>query len=279
MNIADLHIHTTASDGSYSPGDVLRLALRMKMQLLAVADHEETKGSRALLPLCKEAGMPAIAACELSAMRHGVYLHILGYGVDFDEPTLSEIVRYNRFVLDRMSDQLIRVLEKEDARISFSEYLAYQRDERRGGWKGIDYLFAKGILASPKAGIPLYDARGITYERAGFPDFSDVARAIHAAGGRCVIAHPGIIKTQQPLSLVEELFSEGLDGAECYYPKHDVPFTEALVSLCAAHGKNITCGSDCHGAFGSARIGETNTDISQLNLNGIRIHGGIGHAF
>ena len=123
-----------------------------------------------------------------------------------------------------------------------------------------------GLTRALKDALPYYDRYGVTYEGAGFRPAEDVMRAIHAAGGRAVLAHPGVTFGETTFIALEAAREMGIDGVECCYPKHSPELTKRLLDFCAEHGLWTTAGSDCHGAFGSADVGETRTPEEALRL-------------
>lgn len=112
----------------------------------------------------------------------------------------------------------------------------------------------------------------MTYAKAGFVSAEEVIRTIHAAGGIAILAHPGDvnrrdlhIEADEMAKQMADLFSAGLDGGECFYPKHSDEETRLFAGLCREHGKLITSGSDCHGTFSGKPVGymqKTRADLA-----------------
>lgn len=271
----DLHIHSTASDGTLSPKEIVEEARRRGVGGIAVCDHDVTKGTQAVLLLARAAGLKCVSGVEIDAMLCGQDAHILCYGANLADAALSEIIRDARARLDRMSDDLLVRMLPDYPALSAAEYESLTHDCAQGGWKLLQYLKAKGIIANLREGFVFYDRDHVGYDDAGFRPAQAVIEAIHAAGGCAILAHPGVTFGSGAVDALKQAIEMNIDGAECFYPKHARDLTTALESVCRAKNLSVTAGSDCHGAFGSAAIGETNTQLSQLSL----LHPALARAF
>lgn len=252
----DLHIHSTYSDGTLTPAEIVRLSVQYSMKKIAVCDHNVVTGSLEAEALARAAGLDFVRGVEIDAMLLGCDTHILCYGADFSDERLSAVVRDARSRLDAMSDVLLERMLPSDARLSREEYDRTEMDHARGGWKLLQYLADKGVTTSLKDGFELYERYGVGYETAGFCAAADVIEAIHGAGGCAVLAHPGVTFDRVDEGLAAAL-DAGVDGVECFYPKHDGALAKRLAAFCRENRLSMTAGSDCHGAFGSAQIGQT----------------------
>ncbi len=270
---ADLHIHTTHSDSSFDPERVVREAVFHGVGLIAVTDHELFSGSLEAEPIARRAGLGFIRALETECRYGGRFHHILAYGVDFFEPHFHAMIRDNRVKLDDMSVELIRRMAPEFPGISLEDFEAFERDALFGGWKGLEYFHKRGVTQAIRDGIPLYAQYGVTYEDAGFPEIDETIAAIHASGGRAVLAHPWATVPHPDedafMENVAALVDRGLDGVECFYPLHAPEITARLVEFCRGRDLIVTAGSDCHGNFGRARVGQMDIPIEALTLKGL----------
>lgn len=275
LGLADLHIHSIYSDGTLTPAQIVRIARESGAELISVCDHNVVEGTLEAAKLAPAAGLKCITGVEIDAIFEGADIHILCYGANLADPALLSRIRHARVALDGMSDALLSRMLPDCPQLSAEEYAAFRHAPSLGGWKMLQYLNAKGATASLKAGIALYERYGVTYAAAGFDPAEDVISAIHAAGGRAVLAHPGVVFPTDDLrtfeARVEAAMDLGLDGVECHYPAHSPGETRRLVEICRRRGAMITAGSDCHGAFNRREIGETRTPVSALALNGLPI--------
>lgn len=273
MAFADMHIHSLYSDGTYSPEEIVRIARASNVELISICDHNQVRGAIEAESLARAAGLKYLPGVEIDAVHRGVDLHILCYGADLGDAALLEHIHHARFTLDEMSTELLRRMLKDYPRLSMDEYEAFTHDTARGGWKMLQYLQAKGVTPDLKSGFPLYERYNVTYADAGFDPAEAVIAAIHAAGGRAVLAHPGVVfptgRLTQFEQCVEDAMDLGLDGIECYYVRHSAGVTRSCLDICQKRGAMITAGSDCHGAFNHNEIGQTKTPVEKLALGGL----------
>ena len=270
MHYADMHIHSIYSDGTLTPAEIVRIAKNNGVGLISVCDHNAIQGTIETEALAKEAGIACIRGVEIDAIFENMDVHILCYGADFENPVLDSCIRRTRALLDEMSAELLRRMQADHPQLNMAEYDAMQHDTSRGGWKMLQYLHKKGVTPNLKAGYALYERYGVGYDTAGFDSIEAVVQAIHAAGGKAVLAHPGVSFSTESLNAfeaqVERAMQAGLDGVECCYVRHSAGVTRRLIGICERHGAMITAGSDCHGAFSHNEIGQTRTPIDRLNL-------------
>ena len=273
MAFADMHIHSLYSDGSYSPGEIVRRARASGVELISICDHNEVRGTLEAEPLARAAGLKYVQGVEIDAIHENADVHILCYGANLADEALLGHIHKARRVLDEMSTELLRRMLKDYPQMSMAEYEAFTHDTSRGGWKMLQYMHFKGVTPDLKSGFPYYDRYRVTYQDAGFDTAEAIITAIHAAGGRAVLAHPGVVfptgRISQFEGCVERAMDLGLDGVECYYVRHDAGVTRSCVNICKRRGAMITAGSDCHGAFNHNEIGQTRTPLDKLVLNGL----------
>ena len=264
--LADLHIHSTCSDGTLTPEAIIAEAVQKGVGLLAVCDHNALAGMQAAIPLAASAGLRLVPGVEIDSIMLGLDAHILCYGADFSHPELHSAIVHARARLDYMSDDLLERMLPDFPMLSVDEYARFPHDSRLGGWRLLQYLLAKGVTARLQEAYPFYDRYGVTYAAAGFADAEEIISLLHAAGGCAVLAHPGVTRPEDPLGLIRHAARLGIDGVECFYPKHAPSLTEALFSFCDAENLTVTAGSDCHGTFSGSPIGHTGTELSVLRL-------------
>lgn len=268
---ADLHIHTTASDGTWNPTELIEEARRIGLAMLAVTDHDSIANVEETAVLAKKAGIKFLTGAEICSTKADLNFHILGYGIDISNKQLLELLEYNTALLDKKDTDSIRLLARDGWNVDISEFANYSYDRRRGGWKALAYLIDKGLCT----GVDDFFKRIFTAEHSlGFPEFpsvKEVVGIIHAAGGAAFCAHaasgfhgPGL---EQVLNILAE---ESFDGFECYHSNHSEEDTKLLLQYCCRHKLLISGGSDCHGTFVASRnLGEPYIDTSMLNLSGL----------
>lgn len=270
---ADLHIHTHYSDGTMSPDMVARRAAAKGVGLIAVADHNVLAGSRRLIKCCNREGIHCIPAVELDTLEGDTLYHILGYGIDLEDPQFIAFCAGNRNLLDRMNESMVERVATDTPGVSLEDYRRFCRDFRLGGWKALHYFLARGLTSKLRDGIRLYDMYGCYHSGFPFPSVEQACAAVRAAGGKPVLAHPGeMINTADPAEFTATLgllMAKGVAGIESYYPTHSPEITAACLHYAAGRGLLVTSGSDCHGRFGRTEIGQMKVTLEQLNLSGL----------
>lgn len=270
---ADLHIHSYFSDGTMSPAEILKEAFDHNVGLIALTDHDMLEGSRELGELCQGIDIIYVPGVELNSLEEGLNYHILGYGIDINNQEFIDFVDKNRTMLFTVNSLLIEKMQNDYKNISIEDYNAYTYDRRKGGWKALHYLVEKGITNTLREGFALYTKYECYYDVVDFPSIRTVCECIHKAGGKAVLAHPGVSIKETDLTLFRnkllKLLDYGLDGMECYYVTHTDEITRLCLTICNDRNLLITCGSDCHGSFGTAHVGDVNIPISMLSLGGI----------
>ena len=264
----DLHIHTTASDGRWTPQEVVERVQAAGIGLFAVADHDAVDNLRPTAEEARRAGLAFLPAVEISARLNGREVHILAYGIDPDHPDLKWLVESNRALLEWANEETLRRLAKAGYPIDLKAYEDYQYDPSRGGWKALNYLIDLGICRDVR---DFFDRLYVEPYRPPDPEFphpGEVAAVVQDAGGVPVLAHPGMSLRGQgitPESLVPFLES-GIAGLECYSFYHDPQTTRACLSFCARYDLLITGGSDCHGGFANRQLGVPPVYLGDLRL-------------
>lgn len=272
-NIVDLHIHSFYSDGSMSPEDIYNTAKAKGVGLIAITDHNVLEGSLELQKLCEKSNIKCLSGVEIDCLDHGLYVHILGYGMNLMDKEFIGFIKSNRNLLDYISVKLIEKMEKDYPFISLADFDTFYYDKRKGGWKALHYFMSKGLIDNLKEGMEFYTKYNCSYHSVDFPSVSSVSEYIHKAGGKAILAHPGVVIKETDMKIfsnvVQRLIDQGLDGIECFYPYHTDEITEACLRICRERNLLITSGSDCHGEFGNTNIGDMNIMLSKLNLENI----------
>jgi predicted metal-dependent phosphoesterase TrpH len=252
----DLHIHSTASDGTLSPSEILQLASRSGLRAIAITDHDTVDGSRQAL----ECGIPEdlhfITGVEISTQLalgpdSGDSLHILGYGIDPHHSELKQAL--NKFQQVRMEriQRILHRLRKLDIPLTMEQVTA----EVGEGAAGRPHVASAMIKAGAVADI---DEAFQKYLRKGCPAYVSKERLdclqafelIRAAGGIPVLAHPSLIPCRAETDLddlVAALCKIGLKGLEVYYTEHTPLAVNRYLALAEKFDLSITGGSDFHG--------------------------------
>lgn len=259
----DLHTHSTASDGTDTPAELVRNAAAAGLDVVALTDHDSTRGHAeaiAALP----AGLTLVTGAELSCRLDGVGMHMLAYLFDPEEPGLlaeRELVRDDRVprakkMIARLNDLGVPVTWDQVARIA------------AGGSVGRPHiataLVELGVVDTVSdAFTPQWLADGgRAYAEKHETDPFEAIRLVKAAGGVTVFAHPGAAKRGRtvPEAAIAELAAAGLDGIEVDHMDHDAATRDRLRGLAADTGLLTTGSSDYHGSRKTCVLGEYTTD-------------------
>ncbi len=264
----DLHIHTTASDGRWTPREVVEHVRAAGIGLFAVADHDAVDNVRPTAEAARRAGLAFLPAVEVSARLNGTGVHILAYGVDPDHPDLRRLVEANRALLDWVNEETLRRLARAGYPIDLEAYAAYQHDPSRGGWKALNYLIDLGICRDVHDFFERLYVDPFRPPDPPFPHPAEVAAVVRAAGGVPVLAHPGMSLRRQGIApeTLTPFLESGIAGLECYSTYHDPQTTRACLAFCARHDLLVTGGSDCHGGFAGRQLGVPPVHLEDLRL-------------
>ncbi|ASS75558.1 hypothetical protein CIG75_11545 [Tumebacillus algifaecis] len=244
MTIADLHAHTTASDGTFTPRELVELAKRNRLQAVAVTDHDTMDGLSEARAAGKELGVEVIPGIELSTTLEGREVHVLGYFYDPDHQELRDLIA-------KMREDRLNRLDKMIVRLQQGG-LAITKDEVLNEAKGAvgrphiaRVLMKKGYVSNIPEAFDKYLGSG----KIGYVERLKVTpemavQLILQAGGSPVVAHPGLVGKDE---LFDKLVPLGLIGLEAFHPDHPSEKRAHYAKLAEHHGLLATGGSDFHG--------------------------------
>jgi len=246
MPTIDLHTHSTFSDGTCSPEEVVHAALKRGVQLLALTDHDTTDGIARAAELARERGMRFVPGVEITTRDHD-HLHFTGYNIDVQNPDFQTFLASNREARCGRIKQVIKQLQ--DAGISITQEDVFSRAPNTVSRAHVaDALQAKGYAHSRHMAFRQYLVEGQPgYVPAIGVTAVEAIAHIKKAGGVAVLAHPGIVSDAWNFPAWVEA---GLDGVEVYYPAHSFSMRQELTHLADKYGLFITAGSDYHGPKG-----------------------------
>ncbi|WP_157008560.1 PHP domain-containing protein [Agromyces laixinhei] len=260
---ADLHTHSTVSDGTEAPAELMRQAARAGLWGVALTDHDSTSGWVEASAAVSETGVALIPGMELSTREGYTSVHVLGYLIDpFDESLIAETARIRESRLNR-AEAIVRRIGRDYA-LTWDDVLAQTVEGTTIGRPHIaDALVARGHVASRSAAFD-----GILHPRAGYaqphyaPDPLTGVRLIRAAGGVPVLAHPGTRGAERviPPARLEQLVEAGLFGLEIEHPENRADAKPRLRALAERFGLRVTGSSDYHGTGKPNSLGQCRTD-------------------
>lgn len=258
---ADMHIHTYYSDGGQSPADVIAGARRAGVNLISVTDHDNANARKKVRELAAKHGITAVDGVEISAYDGDVKVHLLAYGIDYDNPAYKAFAKKLYDGAEERTFDVLRKLEKVNVRISYGEVLRERKCEKSPLHSTYIAVAGarKGYASSPWA----FYSRYLNYGAAGFscicrPSPEEAAAVVTECGGLLSLAHPGRISLDKEgvIALTERLIPSGLAGIEAVYSGHTANETQYYKELAEKYGLLVTGGSDTHYAEGNRRIGD-----------------------
>ncbi|CAM5684135.1 PHP domain-containing protein [Streptomyces aurantiogriseus] len=259
----DLHCHSTASDGTDTPAELVRHAAEAGLDVVALTDHDTTRGhAEAIAALPR--GLTLVTGAELSCRIDGISMHMLAYLFDPEEPALlaeRELVRDDRVprakgMIAKLNDLGVPVTWEQVARIA--------GDGSVGRPHVATALVELGVVPTVSDAFTqdwLADG-GRAYVEKHETDPFEAIRLVKAAGGVTVFAHPAASKRGRtvPESAIAELAAAGLDGIEVDHMDHDADTRVRLRGLAKELGLLVTGSSDYHGSRKTCVLGEYTTD-------------------
>ena len=247
----DLHRHSTFSDGTDTPEELVGLGAQAGLRAMALTDHDNVRGAEAFLQACRGRQITGLSGVEISAEVPSGTMHILGYGVD---PAHAGLLESLGRVLDGRewrNEQILKKLIAIGCALTWEEVASQAGEDVVGRPHFARALLNRGYVVSLQEAFERYLAKGMPAYVDRFRLLpADAMRLIRAAGGLPVLAHPFTWLTD-PAAVepaLTELVQHGLGGIEAYYPEHGNERTIACLRLARKHGLVVTGGTDYHGS-------------------------------
>ncbi|MGW4437786.1 PHP domain-containing protein [Streptomyces sp. NPDC004596] len=259
----DLHCHSTASDGTDTPAELVRNAAAAGLDVVALTDHDTTRGHAEAIAALPE-GLTLVTGAELSCRVDGVSMHMLAYLFDPEEPALlaeRELVRDDRVPRARA---MVAKLDGLGVPVT---------------WEQVERIAAGGSVGRPHVATALVELGvvptvgdafteewladgGRAFVEKHETDPFEVIRLVKGAGGVTVFAHPAAAKRGRtvPESVIAEMAAAGLDGIEVDHMDHDADARARLRGLAGELGLLVTGSSDYHGSRKTVSLGAYTTD-------------------
>jgi len=251
--LIDLHSHTSESDGSCSPEQLIAEAGFAGVDTLGITDHDTFRGYEQALAAAAKAGVELLCGIELSTKLHGRSAHLLGYflnvrGVPDEAPS-----EFREWVMDMQASRRERNARLAARLQELGFEITVEEAEARGrGMTGRPHfaqiMVEKGYVSNVRQAFDEYldeSAKGYVYRRE--PQFAEAVERIRKAGGIAALAHPVRFDGDVP-ALMPELCDAGMNAIEAYHSDHQPRDTEVYLELAKRYGLLVTGGSDFHGA-------------------------------
>ena len=249
MVFADLHMHSTASDGQYTPSEVVSLAKQAGVEVMALTDHDTLDGLEEALTAGEQQGIRVLRGIELGAREYR-NLHILGYEFSPEAPALSALCQKLVDSRNQRKYRIVDYLKDKGVPVSLEEV-----EELAGGAVIARPHFAqvmvrRGYVATTREAFDRYlDTEEYQKIERFKADAKTCIETIHADGGKVSWAHPYQVGLdwEATEALCRQLKDWGLDAMECYYPKHTPEQQAFYLHLTEKYGLHVSGGNDFHG--------------------------------
>ncbi len=251
----DLHVHSTFSDGSYTPEELAIMAAKTGLTAVSLTDHDNSTGTARFRAACEEHMIRAITGVEMSAEVEKGTLHMLGYFIDPDEPELNKALKKIRGGRELRNHEIVKILNELGLELTWDEIAAKAAEDVVGRPHFAMALMEHNYVRTKQEAFDKYLAKG----KPGYVDRfrllpADAINLIRNSGGIAVLAHPFTLDLS-PAALrdyVAELADIGLGGIESHYSEHSREQTEQYLALVKEFNLAASGGSDFHGEVNPA---------------------------
>lgn len=266
---ADMHIHTTASDGTWTVEELLELIMENNIKLFSITDHDNIESSIKMLDNVPD-DIVYIMGTEISCTYNNEEYHITAYDFDFTNSELNKLVKFNQRQRREFNTKIIEFVKQAGKIEDITDYFSYKYDSKRGGWESLNYLLDKGIVKDMGEYFKIVDSSD---EQLCFKSPKEVIEIIKNAGGYPFLAHPSAYTKGDNLSIeiLEEWRDYGICGIECFSPYlKNIEDADYYIKFCDENNLMISAGSDCHGGFNNRILGNPNVSIDKLRLDFVK---------
>lgn len=241
----DLHVHTTASDGTLTPEQVVDEAVRVGLSGLAIADHDSVEGVPPGLEKARSVGLILVPAVEINTDFGKDEIHILGYYIDPLSDALNSVLQRIRSERAGRAAKMVERLNALGMKVDLDRILQIASNGSVGRPHLARALVEAGYASTLSSAFGKYLVRGApAYVPRYRLEPAEAIAIILEAGGVPVLAHPGLNKHDE---MIPRLVEEGLRGIEAYHTDHTHGQTQRYLDLAARYGLVVTGGSDSHG--------------------------------
>lgn len=265
--LADLHVHTTFSDGQYTPEIVVQKALEKGLSAIAITDHDCVDGVGPAIKAARGTGLEIVPGIEISSGAKDTDIHILGYFIDHKCPLLLKKLSGMRERRVARMAEMLRRLEEKGIKIDEKKVFAAVSEGTVGRLHLARVMVDEGITVTTREAFDKYIGDGrpfhVKHERL---EYDAAIHIIRKAGGVPVLAHPGNMGNDENIPMYKKA---GLMGIEVYHTEHRSSTVKKYRVIAEENGLIMTGGSDCHGVSkwggkkkGKPLLGNTCVDIS-----------------
>lgn len=245
MGKADLHIHTTASDGNSTPSQIVSLAIEKKLDVIAITDHDSIAGLQEAEEVAASENIEVLSGTEITASFNSREAHLLAYCFDPTHLEFRKLLLDHRKARINRGEWILGELSKQGLELDMDEVRAEAKGSNIGRPHIASVLVNKGYVASFKEAFIRY----LSNQKLGvipsdYYSYRQVIKTVKKAGGAVIVAHPGQMYSIEEL---DQLVAEGVDGIEVIHPGHNYELQKKMEEYAEKHNLLTTGGSDFHG--------------------------------
>ncbi len=241
----DLHIHTNASDGLFTPGEAVEYALSMGLAAIAITDHDTVDGFKVANALVDGNEIEVLPGVEISCYYNGMDVHMLGYLIDYENPQFVKKIESFRKERYERGEAMVAKLNELGINLSMETVKLIAGNSAVGRPHLADALLREEFVQTYDEAFarylgyhaPAYVPKPVLTPEQGID-------LIHLVRGVAVLAHPGTLKRDE---FIPDFAEMGLDGIEAYHSLHDKAAVQRYKNFTKKYGMIYTGGSDCHG--------------------------------
>lgn len=245
MGKADLHLHSTASDGKMSPEELVRTAHQLGLSAISLTDHDTAEGIKPALKTAREFKLEVIPGVEITTDFNDRESHLLAYNFDVTNAGLNKLLQEHKNARVQRARWIIGQLQQKGLDLDINEVLAEAGGKNIGRPHIAAILKKKGYIATAKEAFIRYlSDEALGKIQSNYVTIEEVIKIVKQAGGVAILAHPGRMYSKQELLKFVEA---GIDGLEMIHPSHNYDIQKEMETFAGKHNLLTTGGSDFHG--------------------------------
>lgn len=272
----DLHVHTNFSDGMFTPEKVVKKAIELGLRGIAITDHDCVDGISPAIQAAAGTGLEIIPGVEISTIKKDTEIHILGYFIDWLDPSVVKLFQKMKDNRVKRMKKMISLLKKEGLKVTESEVLEQVKSGTVGRLHLARVMLKNKCVKDIKEAFDKYIGDGkpccVKHPRLDYRKAIDVIRN---SGGVPVIAHPETMGKDEYIASYKKA---GLRGLEVYHSKHRAAVNSKYLKIAKEHDLIVTGGSDCHGMEpGKVLLGKVKVGyevVTRLREEAAKVRGG-----
>jgi len=242
---ADLHLHTTASDGKSSPEAIVKKAADAGLKTISITDHDTCSGYIRARAAAAEHGINIISGIEITCEYNGRECHLLGYNFDSGKEEMKTFVRAQQLRRHKRARKMIENLNRLGFDISIDEVTAESGTLNISRNHLAAVMVSKGYAPHKRQVFHKYlGDHASAYHKTDYESVDFAISLIQECGGVAVLAHPGLFYVDED---IKYLIGAGIDGMECIHPSHNYALQKRYIAICESSKLLKTGGSDFHG--------------------------------